>query len=147
MGLFSKLVGMPEADPSGRSREYFELVAKTAMKMAIRGDLPRAVKHMEIMIMKAADKYNRYHPDIGRARLAKAAIFYLSGDLEEAHTEVDSALIILGAYPEICEFDIQAAKDFSDILDTAEKQLSGASEKEPNLYGRPFGAWVSRLES
>ena len=78
MGVFSKLMGMPEPDPSGSSRDYFEMVAKTAMKMATRRDIPRAVKHMEIMLMNISQKFGYQHPDIGRAKLAKAAFLYLA---------------------------------------------------------------------
>lgn len=147
MGFFRKLIGMPEPDPSGRSREYFEMVAKTAMKMVMRRDFPRAVKHMEIMLMNISQQFGYQHPDIGRAKLAKAAFLYMGADLQTAGTESIAALEVLEKHPDTCGLDIEAAKDFQELIKSAVKSLAGMEDDdERELEDRPFGQWVHRLE-
>lgn len=147
MGLFSKLIGMPEADPSGRSRAYFEMVAKTAMRMVMRRDVPGAVKHMEIMLMNISQKFGYQHPDIGRAKLAKAAFLYIGGDLQTAGTESIAALEVLEQHPDSCDIEIEAAKDFQELIKSAIKSLAGMEDDdERELEDRPFGQWVRSLE-
>lgn len=147
MSLFSKLIGMPEPDPSGRSRAYFEMVAKTAMKMVMRRDIPSAVKHMEIMLMNISQQFGYQHPDIGRAKLAKAAFLYIGGDLKTAGTESIAALDVLEQHPDCCGIDIEAAKDFQVLIKSAIKSLAGMEDDdERELEDRPFGQWVRSLE-
>lgn len=147
MGLFSKLIGMPEPNPSGSSRAYFEMVAKTAMKMVMRRDLPRAIKHMEIMLLNVSQQFGYQHPDIGRGKLAKAAFLYLGGDLQTASTESIGALDVLERHPEKCSIEIEAARDFQDLIKSAVESMDGVeSDEERDLEDRPFGQWVRRLE-
>jgi len=148
MGLFSKLTGMPEPDPSGRSRAYFEMVAKTAMKMVMRGDIPGAVTHMEVMLMKVAQKYGYQHPDIGRAKLAKAAFLYIGGDLKTAGTESIAALDVLEQHAGSCGMEIEAARNFQELIKSAIKSLAGMEDNDGReLEDRPFGQWIRSLET
>jgi len=147
MGLFSKLIGMPEPDRSGHSREYFELVAKTAMKMAAHGELPKAIQHMEVFLMNISNQFGYQHPDIGRGKLAKAALLYIGADLYTASTESQAALEVLQFHPGICAFDIEAAKDFQAVIKSAIAALTGHDDKEDRpLESRPFGRWIKTLE-
>lgn len=145
MGFLSKLIGMPEPDRSGRNREYFELVAKTAMKMALRRDFPSALQHVEIFLMNIAKQFGHQHPDIGRGRLAKAAILYMGSDIISAGAELGAALEVLRLHPGPCVFDIEAATDFQEMM---KESLAGVGdENEAPLETRPFARWVKRLES
>ena len=147
MGLFSKLIGMPEPDPSGGSRAYFEMVAKTAMKMVMRRDIPSAVKHMDIMLMNISQKFGYQHPDVGRAKLAKAAFLYIGGDLKTAGAESIAALDVLEQHPDFCGIDIVAAKDFQELIASAVNSLAGMEDDDVReLEDRPFGQWVHSLE-
>lgn len=149
MGFLSKLIGMPEPDRSGRSRDYFELVAKTAMKMAVRRDFPRALQHMEIFLMNISRQFGYQHPDIGRGRLAKAAILFMGSDIRTAATESEAALEVLRLHPELCAVDIKAGTDFQEMIKESLLALAGEeNEYDSSLdESRPFAKWVNRLES
>jgi hypothetical protein len=146
MGVFSRLLRLPEPDRSGRSRDYFDMAARTAVKMARRGDIPRAIRHMDIFLTKIGSLFVYSHPDIGRGRLLKAALLYLAGDLPSAATESQAAYDILKMH-DFCNFDIQAAEDFQLTLkSTVAATVGVAGHSEPPQHSM-FERWIARLES
>ncbi len=97
--------------------------------------------------MNISQQFGYQHPDIGRAKLAKAAFLYMGGDLQTAGTESIAALEVLEKHPDSCSIDIEAAKDFQELIKSAVKSLAGMEDDDQReLEDRPFGQWVSRLE-
>lgn len=148
MGFMNKLLGYPNPDPKGRSRELFEKVGKQSMKMLFRGDIPRALQHAAQLEGTICNKFNSHHPDVGRARLLAAVVQTTVGQYEHALEACESSLDILSNYEDEVECDLEAAKFLHAGLVKLCNGERPTNDEEYLISGdTPIGQWVWRLKS
>lgn len=146
MGILNRLLGYPDIDPSGRSRELFEKVGKQTMTMFFRGDAQRAFEHPQQLIGMVAGKYGPLHADVGRANLLGAAMMTLAGQYEFALQTCEAALKALTPNRAVAAIDFEAAEYLRDGL---RKLSSGERPAGDGNYliskETPIGQWLWRL--
>ena len=149
MGLFNKMLGYPDPDPTGKSRTYFEKVGKQVMTMFGRGDIPRAVEHLRLFSTQQADRYGDNHADVGRAHLLFAAMSAMMTDYGNASAAALSAEGIFKATLEESDPDREAAEFLREGLDRMLEGEHPVDDPDEYLinYDTPIGKWMLRLKS
>ena len=146
MGFFNRLMGYPDIDPTGRSRELFEKVGKQTMTMFFRGDTKRAFKHPEQLICMVAGTYGPLHADVGRANLLAATMMTFAGQYDFALQTCETALKALVENRNVAEIDVEVAEylrvGLVKLVNSQRPEEEGASliSKET-----PIGKWLLRL--
>jgi hypothetical protein len=156
MGIFNALLGYPNIDPTGTSRELFEKVGKQAMTMFFRGQVEGALQHVQRLQEMVSSQYGPHHPDVGRATLLGAIMLTTLGQYEDALEVCELALETFEAHEGYHKhgvshkvvFDMEAAMFLKGGLEN----LSGgehATKGDGYLISAttPVGAWLSRLKS
>jgi hypothetical protein len=146
MGFLNRLMGFPDVDPTGRSRDLFEKVGKQTMTMFFRGDAERAFQHPQQLIGMVAGKYGPYHADVGRANLLGAAMMSMTAQYQFALETCEAALNVLRENEEVASIDIEAAEYLKAGLEklvTGEHPAGG----DGHLISQdtPIGKWLWRL--
>lgn len=148
MGLMNRLMGVPDIDPTGRSRDLFEKVGKQTLAMFFRGDAKRAFEHPQQLIGMVANKYGPYHADVGRANLLGAAMMAMTAQYEYALETCEEALKALRENEDVASYDIEVAEYLKEGL---QKLVKGAHPQGGEGYlisqETPIGKWLWRLKS
>jgi hypothetical protein len=149
VGLFGRLLGYPDIDPTGRSRELFEKVGQQTMTMFFRGDAERAFQHPQQLMAMVAKKHGPYHADVGRANLLGSALMAMTAQYEFALQTCDAALKALKENEDVAGVDIEAAEFLKAGLEKLAEGQHPVVDGEGYLIDKdtPIGKWLWRLRS
>lgn len=156
MSFLKALLGYPDVDPNGVSRELFEKVGKQAMTMFSRGQIQGALEHVQRLQGMVISKHGPHHPDVGRASLLGAVMLTSLNQYEDALHVCELAMETFVANDGYHEggvsykvtFDMNAAMFLKKGL---EHLIEGehATKGHDTLISQrtPIGKWLSQLQS
>lgn len=156
MSFLNALLGYPDVDPNGVSRELFEKIGKQAMTMFSRGQIQGALEHVQRLQEMVASKYGTHHPDVGRASLLGAVMLTSLNQYEDALHVCELAIETFKANDGYHEggvsykvtFDMGAATFLKNGLENLMKGENAIKNQDYLISSRtPVGKWLSRLKS
>lgn len=156
MSFLNALLGYPDIDPNGVSRDLFEKVGKQAMTMFSRGQIEGALEHVQRLQEMVVSKYGSHHPDVGRATLLGAIMLTTLGQNEDALQVCELAMKTFrendgyheGGVSYKVTFDMDAAMFLKNGLENLIKTEHATKSQDYLISSRtPLGRWLSRLKS